>query len=214
MVGIEPDDSGVAHRRVTSTLHLLGGLREETEVARHRGRRAARPMSLRGSGGNRTHVLRCKRPLQQPTFATDPFVPPSGIEPEPPGLQPGAQTNYARVGCDVARASQATSGVCSWVPARAPFIVINSSVVRERCPGTRGAPRAAPPGGAYGTHLGRQCLRDTRECTYRRLMIWISDHEFTNTDFVWTRPSARRNAGGAESEKGRLVLPGGPSHET
>lgn len=134
MVGIEPDDSGVAHRRVTSTLHLLGGLREETEVARHRGRRAARPMSLRGSGGNRTHVLRCKRPLQQPTFATDPFVPPSGIEPEPPGLQPGAQTNYARVGCDVARASQATSGVCSWVPARAPFIVINSSVVRERCP--------------------------------------------------------------------------------
>lgn len=26
MVGIEPDDSGVAHQRVTSTLHLLGGL--------------------------------------------------------------------------------------------------------------------------------------------------------------------------------------------
>jgi hypothetical protein len=28
----------------------------------------------------------------------DPFVPPPGIEPEPPGLQPSAQTNYARVG--------------------------------------------------------------------------------------------------------------------
>ena len=26
VVGIEPDDSGVAHQRVTSTLHLLGGL--------------------------------------------------------------------------------------------------------------------------------------------------------------------------------------------
>lgn len=106
---------------------------EETEVARHRGRRAARPMSLRGSGGNRTHVLRCKRPLQQPTFATDPFVSPSGIEPEPPGLQPGAQTTYARVRCDAARA-RSPSGVCSWVPARAPFIVINSSVVRDRHP--------------------------------------------------------------------------------
>ena len=26
-------------------------------------------------------------------------VPPSGIEPEPLGLQPSAQTSYARVGC-------------------------------------------------------------------------------------------------------------------
>src|ERR1700733_16140121 len=28
----------------------------------------------------------------------DPFVPPLGLEPRPPGLQPSAQTIYARVG--------------------------------------------------------------------------------------------------------------------
>ena len=31
--------------------------------------------------------------------SSDSFVPPSGIEPEPLGLQPSAQTNYARAGC-------------------------------------------------------------------------------------------------------------------
>jgi hypothetical protein len=36
VVGIEPDDSGVAHQRVTSTLHLLGGLSRDL-FAKHLG---------------------------------------------------------------------------------------------------------------------------------------------------------------------------------
>src|SRR6185503_16454010 len=31
VAGIEPGDSGVAHRRVTSTLHLLGGLERDLD---------------------------------------------------------------------------------------------------------------------------------------------------------------------------------------
>lgn len=52
-----------------------------------------------------------------------PIVPPSGIEPEPLGLQPSAQTSYARVGCRAARplsrARGAVVGAC-----RAPVIII------------------------------------------------------------------------------------------
>lgn len=37
VAGIEPGDSGVAHRRVTSTLHLLGGLCRDLGLWRHLG---------------------------------------------------------------------------------------------------------------------------------------------------------------------------------
>ncbi len=70
-----------------------------------------RALSARGGlGGNRTHVYRFKRPVQDPAFATNPnpaagtpparshVVPPSGIEPEPSALQADAQTTYARAG--------------------------------------------------------------------------------------------------------------------
>ncbi len=43
VVGIEPDDSGVAHQRVTSTLHLLGGLSRDL-VFEAPWRRATRSM--------------------------------------------------------------------------------------------------------------------------------------------------------------------------
>jgi hypothetical protein len=54
-----------------------------------------------GSGGNRTHVLRFKRPVQRqhllPTRVAR-MAPPLGVEPRPSALQADAQTSYARVG--------------------------------------------------------------------------------------------------------------------
>lgn len=57
VVGIEPDDSGVAHQRVTSTLHLLGGPSRDLGLWKHLGARRHVRRSARGSSGNRTHVV-------------------------------------------------------------------------------------------------------------------------------------------------------------
>jgi hypothetical protein len=96
VTGVEPAWVCVAHKLVTRT-HLLGG--------------AVRHLWFRVSvGSNSAFVTRAwarsdsnrrfvwVRTRCNPGFATDPQVPPSGIEPEPLGLQPSAQTNYARVG--------------------------------------------------------------------------------------------------------------------
>ena len=51
---------------------------------------------------------RFKRPVHRRN-AYDPFVPPPGIEPEPPGLQPSAQTFYARVASVASAAPRAAA---------------------------------------------------------------------------------------------------------
>jgi hypothetical protein len=103
VTGIEPAGTGVAHRCATMTLHLLGGLHGRP------GRRGARGRVRRrtwvgwesnprfGGVRNRCKASVCYQPVGYCV------VPPSGIEPEPLGLQPSAQTNYARVGCRAAR---------------------------------------------------------------------------------------------------------------
>ncbi len=101
MGGVEPSDSGVAHQRVTATLHLLGGLRGDLVVLDPRRRRSAFADPRVGRVGIEPTLWRIKNPLQnQRLLPTRTFVPPSGIEPEPLGLQPSAQTNYARVGSE------------------------------------------------------------------------------------------------------------------
>ena len=68
-------------------------------------------------------------------------VPPSGIEPEPLGLQPSAQTNYARVGTSAARVFST----------RGADHHHRSSIVREL---------------RRKAHLGRQCTRLLRGRTH------------------------------------------------
>lgn len=133
-----------------------------------------------GPVGFEPTLWRSKSPLQS-SFATSPrqsWVPPSGIEPEPPGLQPGAQTYYARVGYERravlgrhARGARSSSS--------------SSSVVRDR-PDRRaqGAPRAAMHPPVARVHLSRFeiCI----QITSRKSLV------------VGCRPWA-------ESRKGRLV---------
>lgn len=58
-------DAGTARRSVATTLHLLGGVESHTcRSPRAVGKRFPRVRSDRGSGGNRTHVARFKRPVQ------------------------------------------------------------------------------------------------------------------------------------------------------
>jgi hypothetical protein len=94
-------------------------------------------------------------------------VPPSGIEPEPLGLQPSAQTNYARVGYE----RRTPESIAKHI-ARDPFAAAGgadhhhrSSVVRERC--AAGAPQAFMRSLWRRAHLGRQCIRLLRGRTYR-----------------------------------------------
>jgi hypothetical protein len=56
MGGVEPADSGVAHRCVTATLHLHGGLLRDLCSRSASAAGAAVRRSQRGSGGNRTLV--------------------------------------------------------------------------------------------------------------------------------------------------------------
>ncbi len=111
---MDPETNSHGRSRVKSTHEQLragGGNRigdlatNEIWFLNQRGRPEARPDDSRvGRVGIEPTFRRIKNPLQGlrllPTQRT---VPPSGIEPEPLGLQPSAQTNYARVGCDAAR---------------------------------------------------------------------------------------------------------------
>lgn len=133
MVGVEPDDSGVAHRRVTATLHLLGGLPGRPSADPRRRPRArsrilawvgweSNPredgLSVRctanicyrpGTNGVSCHPLGSNQDLSGFSRARRPTVPrwtgaPSpGIEPGPLGFQPSAQTHCARMGRGAAR---------------------------------------------------------------------------------------------------------------
>ena len=120
-------------------------------------------------------------------------VPPSGIEPEPLGLQPSAQTNYARVGCvrcaPCARWRAATClGAC-----HGTLIVIAlrlSEIVARRA---QGAPRALARSPSKRAHLSRS-----------RSELLIRDLESQNLDCGVT-PDTR-----PETSKGRLVSPRRP----
>src|SRR5450432_802108 len=100
-------DFGEAHRRVTATLRRLGGVpRANTGFSNHRG--------LRGAASG------------------DSLVPPSGIEPEPLGLQPSAQPcTPERVYERRARAWEART--------RRPNHLSINSIVRERTHDSRSA---------------------------------------------------------------------------
>ena len=69
-------------------------------------RRTPRKSSWVVRDSNSAH--RFKRPVHRRN-AYDPFVPPPGIEPEPPGLQPSAQTFYARVASVASAAPRAAA---------------------------------------------------------------------------------------------------------
>ena len=133
VVGIEPDDSGVAHQRVTSTLHLLGGLLRDL-VREAPWRRATRSMPLAWVGWesnprrdgvrNRYKASVCYRPADERRKPAEAcasrsnrerahhgFVLPPGVEPGPLGFQPSALTNCAKEGCDAACVGSAR-GTC------------------------------------------------------------------------------------------------------
>lgn len=95
-------------------------------------------------------------------------VPPSGIEPEPLGLQPSAQTNYARVGYERrARLGHARRRS-------------SSSFFDCQRAGCAGAPRALGGPCSRTAHLGRRRIRLSRGCTHRDSLspIEISSRRF------------------------------------
>ena len=64
VVGIEPDDSGVAHQRVTSTLHLLGGLSRDLSCGSTLASGDASDVPCVGRVGIEPTFRRSKSPLQ------------------------------------------------------------------------------------------------------------------------------------------------------
>ena len=121
-------------------------------------------------------------------------VPPSGIEPEPLGLQPSAQTSYARVGYALRATLRRHAAPFVWVLA-STLIVIALQLSEIAARRAQGAPRAAMRPRRSRTHLSRLRSR-----------------------VVNSRISSRRNqlslTSGTvrpETSKGRLVFPGGPS---
>ena len=97
MVGVEPDDSGVAHRRVTATLHLLDGLPRRPNADQRRHPRA-RSLDLPWVGWEsnpredglrvRCNANICYRPGTNGVSChpgLEPGPHPSGIEPGPRG---------------------------------------------------------------------------------------------------------------------------------
>ena len=196
MRGVEPADSGVAHQRVAATLHLHGGLRRDrlSWIAVDAGARSTTRTWVEWESNPRFDGvrIRCK-----PAFATDPFpsvVPPSGIEPEPRGLQPRAQTTCARVGNRPACVLSARTRVCLHrVPARAPIIVITvqlSEITRR----AQGAPRAVMRSPKARAHPSRTHDLDSRS-GIRKTRLCVA------LDGSITRP---------ETTTGRLVSLGGP----
>ena len=192
-MGVEPDDFGVAHRRVTATLHPLGGLARDLISIAGDARGAAGDLRV-GWVGIEPTSGRIKSPLQSlrllPTQGKglachrgearrgrggcgarrrvgtlarrDQVAPPSGVEPEPLGLQPSAQTNYARVGCWCSllwakrapwRSLLSTKRAPLLVPCRAPIVIaLRLSEIARRA---QGAPRAVMPPRFTRSHLSR-----------------------------------------------------------
>jgi hypothetical protein len=149
VAGIEPSDSGVAHRCVTSTLHLLGGLQRDLGCEA--------PWRRGAAGAPR----RCRHaPHERLVNGTRGFVLPPGVEPGPLGFQPSAQTVALRKDAaarmpDDRRAARFIFRCLAEAPHRH-----DSSVVRDHPPRFRGAPRAS----AF--------LRGHRRRTNRSFKIW------------------------------------------
>jgi hypothetical protein len=166
--GVEPADSGVAHRCVTATLHLLGRSLRRDLVFWTIVDAGARSMALawvEWESNPRLSGLRirckasvCYRPARR-------FVPPSGIEPEPLGFQPSAQTTCARVGSDAAceLVTTRTRRSCFLFLGCLPRHPSSSLFGCQRAPAVRWA------------HLGPRCIRKPRERTIRVLVISSRD---------------------------------------
>ena len=171
-----------------------GGLVWKTSVStttRPPARARAALWTLRAGGGNRTHRGRCGTPARH--LEPPASVPPSGVEPEPLGFRPSAQTCYARVGYCAARSlaaarSDSFQGACQHPHRHC------SSIVRDR-PRAQGAPRAVVRPRATRTHRSRS---RSSECSSRSHIIGFES-------------ASRRLKRRPETSKGRLVFPGGPS---
>ncbi len=222
MGGVEPADSGVAHQRVTATLHLLGDLARRPSLG-------SLQLGPRGD-------LFCGSPWAPSGTSGDPRVGWVGIEPTSCGLrnhckasicyQPdethgptlwnrtrtsrssaeradhlrksGMWTPRApRLHVDPPRGrstcSSGSRGVLSWVPCQAP-----SSSSLFSCQRAQGAPRAFTLPRFPRAHLSRQ------EIWSHKLQISSRKIRSRLTSDV-VRP---------ETSKGRLVFPGGPSAQS
>src|SRR5262249_27616153 len=74
----------------------------------------------------------------------DQVAPPSGVEPEPLGLQPSAQTNYARVGCVVlAPLGEASTVVLAPFHGTSTVVGALPGTHRHRCSVVRDRPPCA-----------------------------------------------------------------------
>jgi hypothetical protein len=140
MGGVEPADPGVAHRRVTATLHLLGGLARRPIFWIAVGARSAFDNPSVGWEGIEPSSRRIKSPLQSQRLLPTQFVPPAGVEPTSLGFQPRAQT-AAEWDVHRVRAHCSTRGAFLRVPAWAPFVI---TLQLSEIAGVRflGAPRA------------------------------------------------------------------------
>ena len=166
--GIEPADSGVAHRRVAATLHLLGDLAtNEIWFLNQRGRPKARPMIrawVRWESNPRCDGarIRCKACV---------FYQPQG-----PSWSHPLESNQNLSGFDRARrpttqewdvtlrAPAGRRSVLSWVPCQAPsssslFSCQRSQVARSAVRRTHLGPCDTRAHGEYTCRLRRSGLR-------------------------------------------------------
>jgi hypothetical protein len=130
-VGIEP--GGLVWRTSVST------------TTRPPAMASAARWTLRAGDGNRTHRGRCGTPARH--LEPPASVPPSGVEPEPLGFRPSAQTRYARVGDCAARASRRHAATHFVGACQHPHRHC-SSIVRDRPCAGRSSGRDASAGHA------------------------------------------------------------------
>lgn len=175
MGGVEPADSGVAHQRVTATLHLLGGPAAGPElwIVVGAGARSTTRSWVGWESNPRFDGVRvrCKASVCYRPESPHPL-----------------ESNQNLAG--FSRARRPTTQEWEVPAAREHEALVRRVVVLHGClpghpssslfgcqrptRGARGAPRASrrasPP----------RCTRDHRECTTRVLVISIRDHEFAN----------------------------------
>ncbi len=170
VVGIEPDDSGVAHQRVTSTLHLLGGLSRDLvfEAPWRLATRSMLPAWVGWESNPRFDGLRirykacvCYRPKEQ----SHPLESNQNLSGFSRARRPTTQEWDVTLRGPVGRRS-----VLSWVPCQAPS---SSSLFDcQRSQVARSAVRSA--------HLGPCGIRAHGEytCRLKRSGLRSPDHEW------------------------------------
>jgi hypothetical protein len=219
-VGVEPDDSGVAHRCVTATLHLQSGAdggnrtrrlrfggpachrntspawwsRWETEVSIDVGARRRGPSICVGRVGIEPTLRRIKSPLQSQRLLPTRWSHPLESNQSLSAFNRARQHQLRKSGKDRAthgsNAAMRGAGFYLWMPARASSS--SSSLF--------GCQRA--PLRTRWAHLGPRCDRHCGSRTCRGLTIWISDHEFAKTDCGYY---SRMLPDEPETTTGRLV---------